>query len=817
MTAITRSADEEAIHDLNFYLYDSDGAVVLHGYQTVPNLRFECLPGVYRLRLAANLGEDLGPKADLEACTIDHADAYDVLPMTYEDEIEIPASAGGVVALPTIEVKRRVAKISCNIAVKPADIELKSVRVCSVPKSALLFAKDDTPSDSSADYTNSPETILSGQQAAVDFYMLPNLQGTVASITDQRQKNAANAPDGASYLLIRATQGDKVLAYSIYLGENNTSDFNVRANAHYRLNISILGDNEVDTRIAAYTLSVYDNFEEYNIGGYCVYDPSQNLYVNVTGNERIPTLSGHLEIKAGDADNLGFNYGEYGSEHDFELYDVPGENVYEMNYYVPGYTNANSRLAYRVTLTDAYGFSQPYDFEHRMANAVYIHTNVGGSIIVDKSLYSLTESMGKRTTVLCLEEGCRFTAIPASGNTFEGWYADAEYTIKLSTAASHSYIPNAPVRHLYARFRATDVPLDNQGTANCYIAPTLGKRYSFDATTMGNGKATLNVTPRRLSGTAARVIWETGSNAGAVIESVEYANGRISFTTGTTRGNAVIGLFDAAGTCIWSWHIWSVDYYPVNSAQTYFSGAVFMDRNLGALTIDCTKPASRGLYYQWGRKDPLIYPETCNGNTRAEAVYAAGFEYAVSYPENSGTESPYDVMTLEWSIRHPTTYMNGVFYEDWDEWTSVADWLHIPHPNLWGNTTTSKNNISRISQKSIYDPCPVGWKIPSVEDFLGIERVSQSLPYYVTIHYNGNRTTNIPLGGMFTEGRYTGAGQSGCLHSNSPVHFRWESQYSLFDGITCAAVGFSTGTLPPFIGASAYYRYAANPVRCIRE
>ena len=77
----------------------------------------------------------------------------------------------------------------------------------------------------------------------------------------------------ASWLLIRATRGSKVLAYSVYLGENNTSDFNVRANCHYRLNITLLNDNTADTRIAAYTAAVYDDFDDGNIGGYCVYDP----------------------------------------------------------------------------------------------------------------------------------------------------------------------------------------------------------------------------------------------------------------------------------------------------------------------------------------------------------------------------------------------------------------------------------------------------------------------------------------------------------------------------------------------------------------
>lgn len=56
--------------------------------------------------------------------------------------------------------------------------------------------------------------------------------------------------------------------------------------------------------------------------------------------------------------------------------------------------------------------------------------------------------------------------------------------------------------------------------------------------------------------------------------------------------------------------------------------------------------------------------------------------------------------------------MDGVFYEDWEEWASVADWLYVHHPNLWGNVTTGKNNISRTSHKSIYDPCLRDGKCP---------------------------------------------------------------------------------------------------------
>ena len=269
MFSVTRSADEYAIRDLNFYLYDDNGEVVLHRYQTSATLRFECLPGNYRMRIAANLNRDLGESPISEDFTVTHKDAYDALPMAWDGDVTIPASGG---SLPTVEVQRAVAKISYDITVKPSDIELLSVQLLSVPRTVSIFDVEAAPSDDPDDYMDCPETHLSGRSAAGTSYLLPNMQGTVPSITDQRAKNADNAPENASYLLIRAKRGDKILTYTVYLGENNTSGFNVRANVHYRFDISILGDNEVDTRISSYTLRVWDDFDYYNYGGYCLGD-----------------------------------------------------------------------------------------------------------------------------------------------------------------------------------------------------------------------------------------------------------------------------------------------------------------------------------------------------------------------------------------------------------------------------------------------------------------------------------------------------------------------------------------------------------------
>lgn len=818
MTTVTRSADEYAIRDLNFYLYNDNGESVLHRYQTSSTLRFECLPGGYRMRVVANQGRDLGENPAWEDFTVTHADKYDVLPMSYESDVTISPSPGGILTLPTVEVRRCVAKVSYNISVKPADIELRSVQLLSVPRSVSVFDMAAAPSDNPNDYTDCPETELSGQQASGANYLFPNMQGMVPSITDQRQKSPDNAPANASYLLIRAVRGEKVLAYYVYLGGNNTSDFNVRANVHYRFNISILGDSEVDTRISSYTLHVRDDFDDYNYGGYCLLDGTRYLYINVDSSDGTAPTCGRLEVLSGDLSCFTFNYGDKGVVHDFDLYDSAGENAYEMEYYTPVYTAGNSLLSYRITLTDALGFTQSYDFTHRMANAAIIRTDGGGIVRVEGALHVETESEGPgvRTVALCMDN-CTLIAVPDAGYAFDGWYdGPQEYGHLLSTEQTYEYVPLGPLRHIYAVFQPATTALDADGTANCYIARSLNTVYSFDAATMGNGRTTTNIVPKKLVGTEVKVLWETGTTRGAIVKSTELTDdGHIVFQTGMTYGNAVIGLFDASRNCIWSWHIWSVDYDIEATAQTYASGAVFMDRNLGALTTDCTQPSSRGLYYQWGRKDPFLPAATCQETVkRADAVYAAGFEYAENDPRSAA--SPYEMMSLAWSVSHPTTYMNGVFYEDWEEWASSADWLYDHRPNLWGNMTTGMNNIGRTSHKSIYDPCPPGWKIPCAEDFLGIERVSQTMPYYVTVRYGGSGTTRIPLGGTFSEGRYMANGQTGRLYTNNPYHYKWESNSSVFSDISCTSICFSTGSAP-YIGTTDYYRYAANPVRCIKE
>ena len=156
-----------------------------------------------------------------------------------------------------------------------------------------------------------------------------------------------------------------------------------------------------------------------------------------------------------------------------------------------------------------------------------------------------------------------------------------------------------------------------------------------------------------------------------------------------------------------------------------------------------------------------IWNEPCRG----DITYAPGFEYELCDPKEYSV--PYDVMTIEWSIQHPTWYMYDASFEDWESWESVPDWLYDSNSNLWGNRTTG-TEIIMITDKTIYDPCPPGWRVPDLEDFKDISVASASMPYYVTIYCNGSQTAKYPLGGFLYSSRYDNNGENAYVYTASP-------------------------------------------------
>ena len=230
------------------------------------------------------------------------------------------------------------------------------------------------------------------------------------------------------------------------------------------------------------------------------------------------------------------------------------------------------------------------------------------------------------------------------------------------------------------------VNLSVSGTANCYVVSNAGSYYFKSV--KGNSSTSVG------SVSSVAVLWEsfgtsTTPSVGDLIRSVSYIDGNIYFDTATTfkEGNAVIAAKDASDNVLWSWHIWLTDQ---PQAHVYNNSAgTMMDRNLGATSANPGATGALGLLYQWGRKDPFLGSSSISGYTLAKSTIT--WPLSVSSNSSNGT--------IEYATAHPTTFItyngnNNDWYYTGDSSTDNTRW------------TTSSND------KSIYDPCPSGWRVP---------------------------------------------------------------------------------------------------------
>ena len=236
------------------------------------------------------------------------------------------------------------------------------------------------------------------------------------------------------------------------------------------------------------------------------------------------------------------------------------------------------------------------------------------------------------------------------------------------------------------------VDLSKDGSANSYIVTAAGD-YKFKAV-KGNGTESVGTVAK------AEILWETENTAtapevNAIIAKIGFEDGYVTFSTPETLkpGNALVAVKDASDVVLWSWHIWiPATEVKILDAEA-FCGAKMMDRNLGALTATSMTgdpdPLSIGVFYQWGRKDPFPGMCTFTGNSGAKVAGTAW----TSHGETENTE---------YSIAHPTEYVHvpGV---------DAGVWNKDDPQDLW-NTADNK--------KTVYDPCPAGYRVPMYDSSL---------------------------------------------------------------------------------------------------
>ena len=291
------------------------------------------------------------------------------------------------------------------------------------------------------------------------------------------------------------------------------------------------------------------------------------------------------------------------------------------------------------------------------------------------STYKFDDNQNFKFTLSDLNPGTKYTYCLLATIKNEKVYS-AISTFEIAAAVSD------PVDFDFAT--ATD--LTKYSNANCYIISEPGT-YKF-ITLKGNSEMTVgNVA-------SSEILWESFGTATApamneLISKACYQNGYIGFEVPEDykEGNAVIAARDAEGTILWSWHIWLTDQ---PAEQVYYNDAgTMMDRNLGATSATPGDVGALGLMYQWGRKDPFLGASSILWNNIAKST--------ITWPSVLKSDSL--IGTIEYAIAHPTTFIIA------NEMN--LDWNYTDSPSI------DETRWTRLdSPKSVYDPCPSGWRVP---------------------------------------------------------------------------------------------------------
>ena len=302
-------------------------------------------------------------------------------------------------------------------------------------------------------------------------------------------------------------------------------------------------------------------------------------------------------------------------------------------------------------------------------------------------------------------------------------------------------------------------------------------------------------------------------------------------------GNAVVAV-KKGGTTVWSWHLWfapkdALDKIPV----TNYQGKVY---NFTKETLGWKPTQWSGSTYDKARTVKVKVVQTIkNGGVAQETVinitqnpgnvkkgattlYQFGRKDAFPGVEASDlaanshfTQNAGDNMSIMNGIQHPDN-----FYIWGSSWYSTPP-TGYSYYNLWSaeNTTTGFNDNSVV--KTVYDPCPVGFKMPASNAFTGFTANGQNggtmnvdgtdnwQTYQNNFGHNfwtnssKTATINFPASGY----RY---GYDGSLGSVGYGGYYW----SAVPGSTHVGcyLYFNSGRVGPLGSSNRFYGFAARPV-----
>ncbi len=337
----------------------------------------------------------------------------------------------------------------------------------------------------------------------------------------------------------------------------------------------------------------------------------------------------------------------------------------------------------------------------------------------------------------------------------------------------------------------------------------------------------INVQNTTRPATQAEVIWSDVS--GVVTNATVTGSGQNSFLEFTVNknqlvnGNAVIAVKNAAGTVMWSWHLWftpksSLDKIAMTSAgQTYN----FTSDNLGwkytswwggtkdrtvvvkleqqaevgtkkEATVTLTQKKGKderigyGNIYQWGRKDAIPGTNTLfpAGYSFNGSGYVTVGEQASDY-NNPANKARMEARTIGLSIQKPGEMLPKVG-------GGKLSWFYKQYINLWSTDNNKFDGSVRNGKKTIYDPSPVGFKVPDAYAFKGFSLTGAEWNNGYTFIADNNKDIYFQAGGARL-------GTNGSIAANGTNGLYWQSVPKL-DGSGKPGYGYRTSLKNGYIG-----------------
>ena len=268
----------------------------------------------------------------------------------------------------------------------------------------------------------------------------------------------------------------------------------------------------------------------------------------------------------------------------------------------------------------------------------------------------------------------------------------------------------------------------------------------------------------------AEVVWADAAN---LVSSLSIAhdggNAFLDFEVKESdiqSGNAVVAVTksDGAGskTVLWSWHLWfapkdALDKIKVTNHQN--KDYYFTKETLGwkpTLWRSSTYTSARTVKVKVeqtvannGAKAYTVINITQNpGGVRKGATTLYQFGRKDAFPgvakadlaSNSHfTENAGDNMSIENGIQHPDLY-----------YTWGSNWENnYSYNNLWSADNTARGFNDNSVVKTVYDPCPVGFKMPASNAFTGFTTTGQNSSTQSELNIEDSQTFQNNLGHNF--------------------------------------------------------------------